>query len=55
MGASPRFTMTAAVLDARDPHALGEFYRDLIGWPIGQDVLVHLDPAGHPFCLWVDS
>ena len=29
--------MTAAVLDARDPHALGEFYRDLLGWPIGSD------------------
>ena len=126
MSASPRFTMTAAVLDARDPHALGEFYRDLLGWPIGadepdwvtvrppgggmglsiqleedhiaptwpageadqqmqvhldievddldaasararalgatladfqpqEDVLVHLDPAGHPFCLWVTT
>jgi predicted enzyme related to lactoylglutathione lyase len=37
MGSRPRFTMTAAVLDARDPHALGEFYRDLLGWPIGRD------------------
>jgi catechol 2,3-dioxygenase-like lactoylglutathione lyase family enzyme len=125
MADSPRFTMTAAVLGTPDPRALGHFYRDLLGWPIGQDeddwvtlrpgngmglsfqleedhvpptwpsrpgdqqmqvhldievddleaasrracelgatraehqpqtdVLVHLDPAGHPFCLWVTT
>jgi catechol 2,3-dioxygenase-like lactoylglutathione lyase family enzyme len=120
----PRFTLTAAVLDAPDPRALADFYRDLLGWPVGtdepdwvtlrppgggaglsfqlesayvpptwpagegdqqmmthldievddleaasaravalgatvaafqpqDDVRVHLDPAGHPFCLWV--
>jgi hypothetical protein len=55
MAHSPRFTVTAAVLGAPDPRALAAFYRDLLGWPVGtdeDDVLVHLDPAGHPFCLW---
>jgi catechol 2,3-dioxygenase-like lactoylglutathione lyase family enzyme len=121
---TPRFTLTATVLDAPDPRALALFYRDLLGWPVGtdepawitlrspgggaglsfqfesayqrpmwpagdgdqqmmthldievddldaasaravelgatlaefqpqDDVLVHLDPAGHPFCLWI--
>ena len=123
---TPRFTLTATVLDAPDPQALAYFYRDLLGWPIGRDepdwvtvrppeggpglsfqtesayqrpvwpagdgdqqmmthldievddleaasaravelgatvaefqpqpdVRVHLDPAGHPFCLWVSA
>ena len=121
-----RFTLTAAVLGAPDPHALARFYQQLLGWPIGSDepdwvtlrptdgraglsfqleeehvrpvwpagpgdqqmqvhldievddlaaagahavaagavladfqpqddVRVYLDPAGHPFCLWVAS
>jgi hypothetical protein len=121
---TPRFTLTATVLDAPDPRALAHFYRDLLGWSVGtdepewitlrspgggaglsfqlesayqrptwpagegdqqmmthldievddleaasaravelgatraefqpqEDVRVHLDPAGHPFCLWV--
>jgi hypothetical protein len=33
----PRFTLTAAVLDT-PPH---------------EDVRIHADPAGHPFCLFV--
>ncbi len=124
MTATPRMTLTAAVLDAPDPRALAAFYRELLGWPVGTDepdwvtlrppdggaglsfqtegayvrptwpagpgdqqmmlhldievddldvagahaisagavlansqpqadVRVYLDPAGHPFCLWV--
>jgi catechol 2,3-dioxygenase-like lactoylglutathione lyase family enzyme len=116
--------LTATVLDAPDAQALARFYRDLLGWPLGDDkpgwatirtpdggaglsfqtepryrrptwpaadgdqlmmahldievddldtagahalavgatlaghqpqddVRVYLDPAGHPFCLWV--
>lgn len=29
--------LTATVLDAPDPRALAEFYRELLGWPIGAD------------------
>ena len=32
-----RFTLTAAVLGAPDPHALARFYQQLLGWPIGSD------------------
>ena len=39
------FTLTAAVLGTPDPQGLARFYQRLLGWPI--------DPAGHPFCLWV--
>lgn len=126
MTATPRMTLTAAVLDAPDPRVLGAFYSRLLGWPIGRDepdwvtvrppdggaglsiqlesayarptwpacpgdqqmmfhldievedldaagahaidagavlaesqpqddVRVYLDPAGHPFCLWVSG
>jgi catechol 2,3-dioxygenase-like lactoylglutathione lyase family enzyme len=122
---TPRFTLTAAVLDTPDPRGLARFYQQLLGWPLGaddpewatlrppdggaglsfqleedhvppvwpagpgdprmqlhldievddlasavaravaagavvadfqpqDDVRVCLDPAGHPFCLWVD-
>jgi catechol 2,3-dioxygenase-like lactoylglutathione lyase family enzyme len=121
---TPRFTLTAAVLDAPNPRRLAGFYHRLLGWPVGTDepdwvtlrppgggpglsfqtesaymrptwpagpgdqqmmvhldievddldvagahaidagavlaefqpqdrVRVYLDPAGHPFCLWV--
>ncbi len=121
---TPRFTLTAAVLDTPDPRGLARFYRQLLGWSLGTDdpewatlrpdgggaglsfqleeqhvppvwpagpgdprmqvhldievddleaagelaraagatlagfqpqehVRVYLDPAGHPFCLWV--
>lgn len=120
----PSMSLTAAVLDAPDPHALAVFYQALLGWPIRadepdwvtlrppeggaglsfqkepelvrpawpagpgdqqmqlhldievtdlaaagavaeaagatlaehqpqDDVRVYLDPAGHPFCLWI--
>jgi catechol 2,3-dioxygenase-like lactoylglutathione lyase family enzyme len=123
---SPRFTLTAAVLDTTDPRGLARFYQQLLGWPLGtddpewatlrppdggaglsfqleeehvppvwpagpgdprmqlhldievddlaaavqqaiaagatvaefqpqDDVRVCLDPAGHPFCLWVSG
>ena len=126
MSRTPRFTLTAAVLDAPDARDLAGFYQRLLGWPIGrdepdwvtlrppgggaglsfqtetayarptwpagpgdqqmmvhldievddldaagaharaagavladyqpqQDVRVYLDPAGHPFCLWVSG
>jgi catechol 2,3-dioxygenase-like lactoylglutathione lyase family enzyme len=125
VGRTPRFTLTAAVLDAPDARDLAGFYQRLLGWPVGrdepdwvtlrppgggaglsfqtetayarptwpagpgdqqmmvhldvevddldaagaharaagavlaeyqpqEDVRVYLDPAGHPFCLWVD-
>jgi predicted enzyme related to lactoylglutathione lyase len=123
---SPRFSLTAAVLDTPDPRGLARFYQQLLGWPLGtddpewvtlrpegggaglsfqleeqhvrpvwpagrgdprmqlhldievddlesavaqavaagaevadfqpqDDVRVCLDPAGHPFCLWVSD
>ena len=123
---TPRFTLTAAVLDTPDPPGLARFYQQLLGWPIASDepewvtlrpegggaglsfqleedhvppvwpagpgdprmqlhldvevddlaaalevamaagahlaefqpqhdVRVLLDPAGHPFCLWVSA
>jgi catechol 2,3-dioxygenase-like lactoylglutathione lyase family enzyme len=120
----PRATLTSTVLGCPDPRALGRFYAELLGWPIGTDdpewvtlrpggpglsfqlepdhvpptwpqrpgdqqmqahldirvddldaagafarslgatlagfqpqehVRVHLDPAGHPFCLYVEG
>lgn len=124
MADGPRMTLTSTVLGAPDPRALAEFYRRLLGWPLGAeepdwvtlrpagggpglsfqtesehvpptwpagpgdqqmqahldievddldtageyviaaggvlaefqpqpDVRVYLDPAGHPFCLWI--
>ena len=124
MTRQPAMTLTATVLDAPDARALADFYRRLLGWPVGtdepdwvtlrppgggaglsfqtetayvrptwpagpgdqqmmlhldievddleaagahavaagatlaefqpqDDVRVYLDPAGHPFCLWV--
>jgi predicted enzyme related to lactoylglutathione lyase len=123
---TPRFTLSATVLDTPDPKGLAQFYRQLLGWQLGSDepewvtlrpedgsaglsfqleerheppvwpagpgdprmqlhldievddlaaatetavaagaevaefqpqehVRVLLDPAGHPFCLWVRS
>jgi predicted enzyme related to lactoylglutathione lyase len=123
---SPRFSLTAAVLDTPDPRGLARFYQQLLGWPLDtddpewvtlrpegggaglsfqleeqhvrpvwpagpgdprmqlhldievddlesavaqavaagaevaefqpqDDVRVCLDPAGHPFCLWVSD
>ncbi len=37
MADSPRFTFTAAVLDAPDPLELARFYQRLLGWPIRAD------------------
>lgn len=64
----PAMTLTAVVLGARDANALAAFYRDLLGWEVrseepgwvaltnpGGSERVFLDPAGHPFCLWVSE
>jgi catechol 2,3-dioxygenase-like lactoylglutathione lyase family enzyme len=44
----PPLTMTGTVLDAPDPHALADFYRRLLGWPVTQDEpdWVKLNPPG---------
>jgi predicted enzyme related to lactoylglutathione lyase len=34
---TPRFTLTAAVLDTPDPQGLARFYQQLLGWPLGTD------------------
>ena len=34
---TPRFTLTAAVLDTPDPKGLALFYQRLLGWPLGSD------------------
>jgi predicted enzyme related to lactoylglutathione lyase len=34
---TPRFTLTAAVLDTPDPRGLARFYQQLLGWPLGTD------------------
>ena len=34
---TPRFTLTATVLDTPDPKGLALFYQQLLGWPIGSD------------------
>ena len=49
----PSFTLTAAVLDSADPPALARFCGRLAEFQPQDDVRVLLDPAGHPFCLWV--
>jgi hypothetical protein len=36
----PRLTLTGTNIDAPDANALADFYR-------------RLDPAGHPFCLYL--
>jgi hypothetical protein len=54
MSEAPRLTLTATVLDAAGSHAvaagavLAEFQPQ-------DDVRVYLDPAGHPFCLWIND
>jgi catechol 2,3-dioxygenase-like lactoylglutathione lyase family enzyme len=35
--ARPQMQLTATVLNAPDPRALGRFYAQLLGWPIEQD------------------
>jgi catechol 2,3-dioxygenase-like lactoylglutathione lyase family enzyme len=34
---TPRFILTAAVLDTPDPQGLARFYQRLLGWPLGTD------------------
>jgi catechol 2,3-dioxygenase-like lactoylglutathione lyase family enzyme len=34
---TPRFTLTAAVLDTPNPRILAGFYHRLLGWPVGTD------------------
>ena len=48
MTQQPPFQLTATVLGAPDPRKLADFQPQ-------EDVRVYLDPAGHPFCLWIDS
>jgi catechol 2,3-dioxygenase-like lactoylglutathione lyase family enzyme len=36
---TPRFRLTAAVLDTPDPRGLARFYQRLLGWPLGTDDL----------------
>ena len=43
-----RMKLAATVLDGPDA-------RELAGFQPQQDVRVHLDPAGHPFCLFLPS
>jgi catechol 2,3-dioxygenase-like lactoylglutathione lyase family enzyme len=45
---TPRFTLTAAVLDTPEPKRLALFYQRLLGWPIGSDdpTWVTLRPPG---------
>jgi catechol 2,3-dioxygenase-like lactoylglutathione lyase family enzyme len=37
MARQPRLTLTATVLGAPDARELAEFYRRLLGWPLGAD------------------
>jgi predicted enzyme related to lactoylglutathione lyase len=37
MAQPPGFTYSGVVLDAPDPRALAEFYRQLLGWMVDQD------------------
>ena len=48
MPARPRATLTSTVLGCPDPRALGRFYAELLGWPIGTDEpgWVTLRPGG---------
>lgn len=34
---TPRFSLTAAVLDTPDPQGLARFYQRLLGWPLRDD------------------
>ncbi len=34
---TPRFSLSAAVLDTPDPRGLARFYQRLLGWPLGTD------------------
>ena len=34
---TPRFALTAAVLDTPDPRGLARFYQQLLGWQLGTD------------------
>jgi hypothetical protein len=64
MTQAPRTTLTATVLDAMhldievddleaaDAHAVAAG-AVLADYQPQEDVRVYLDPAGHPFCLWV--
>jgi predicted enzyme related to lactoylglutathione lyase len=61
----PRLTVTGTNIDAPDANALADFYRRLLGWTTRTEepgwvviqpqelVRVCLDPAGHPFCLYL--
>jgi catechol 2,3-dioxygenase-like lactoylglutathione lyase family enzyme len=44
----PTTTLTATVLGCPDPQALGRFYAELLGWPLGEDTpeWVTLRPGG---------
>jgi hypothetical protein len=42
----PRLTVTGTNIDAADAYALADFQPQ-------DDVRVCLDPAGHPFCLFL--
>jgi catechol 2,3-dioxygenase-like lactoylglutathione lyase family enzyme len=44
----PALTLSATVLDARDPRALARFYQHLFGWPVVQEdaTWVTLRPPG---------
>jgi catechol 2,3-dioxygenase-like lactoylglutathione lyase family enzyme len=48
VGAKPRMTFTAVVLDAPDPEALGEFWSRLLGWPaaVHDETFVTVRPPG---------
>jgi hypothetical protein len=48
---TPRLELTAAVPDTPDPRGPARFHARL--FRPQDDVRVCLDPAGHPFCLWV--
>ncbi|MPV36246.1 VOC family protein [Georgenia subflava] len=45
----PQLSLSATVLDARDPRGLAHFYRDLLDWPVSTDEdgwVMQRDPAG---------
>lgn len=49
-------TWWGVVLDAPDGPALAHFYARLLDWEVfNEDADVMLDPAGHPFCLYLDE
>lgn len=66
MDQAPRLALSGVVLDSPDAGALADFYRRLLCWEVEQDepgwvtlrspygdVRVYIDPAGHPFCLFL--